>query len=236
LSQYPFPPPPYSPPVVGPDAWSYFQPNAAGRVAAMWQLILGILMFLGGTCIVTAVWALPDDKLTETVRQQGAPIPAVGGLSPAQVLRMGYSVASAAVLIAGGLLLLMTIFIRRGGKASTICSIILNSLIALVLAVNMFATLVQIAANPLAAIFAVLICAGMLALCGITIVKLVASLKSSTAAQAQAMQQAYYLMMQQQQAAPGYGQGGYGYGQAYSPPQNPPLPSQENSNDRGGQG
>lgn len=226
MSQYPFPPPPYSPPVVDPTAWAYAQPHAAGRAAALWQFILGSLIFLGGTCLGTAAWVAPDDVVAQAMRQQPASLPPLSNFSPLQEIHLIFSIASGMMLLAGGSLLLLAFFVRRSGRVSTICSIILNCLIVLFLAKSLLSGLLQLASNPML-IMPLLLFLGILALCIVTIVRLWTALKSAGANQAQAMQQAYYWMMQQQQAAGGSGQGGYGYGQAYPPPPNPPAPPQE---------
>jgi hypothetical protein len=141
-----------------------------------------------------------------------------------QELRLLFSVFSGVMLITGGLLLLLTIFVRQGGKASTIFSIILTGLIGLFLAISLLSDLLQIASNPM--VFApLLLTLAVLGLCIVTIAKLAGALKSAGSASAQAMQQAYYWMMQQQAAGyspAGYGQNGYNY----PPPAQPNLPSE----------
>ena len=42
MSQYSFPPPPYSPPTVDPRLWAMAQPYAEGRAAGLWQLFWGV--------------------------------------------------------------------------------------------------------------------------------------------------------------------------------------------------
>jgi hypothetical protein len=205
LSQYPFPPPPYSPPMVDPRVWAMSQPQAAGRAAALWQLVLGGLIFLSGSCVITAVWVVPDNVMVEAARQQQTNLPPIQNLTPVQEIRLFTTVGSGMMIVAGGLLVLLMFFVRRGGKISTILSIVLNSVIALVLLMNFVAGLGQVAIRP-AAIVPLALFGGILALAGITIGKLVVALRSSGTAQTQAMQQAHYWMMQHQQ------NGGYGYG------------------------
>ncbi|HEX4052857.1 MAG TPA: hypothetical protein VHX86_01195 [Tepidisphaeraceae bacterium] len=230
MSQYPFPPPPYSPPVVDPAAWASAQPNAAGRAAALWQFILGGVIFLGGTCAGLLVF-MPDNLMNEVARQQQRNLQPINNLTPVQEIRLIATIGSGTMLVAGGLLLLLAFFVRRGGKVSTIFSMVLNGVIALFLGMSLLGDLLQLGSNPMV-VMPLLLSIGVLGLCIVTIVKLSAALKSAGANQAQAMQQAYYWMMQQQQAAGGSGQAGYGYGQGYPPPPNPPAPptSPENSN------
>ena len=221
MSQYPYSPSPYLPPMIDPRAWAMSRPHAAGRAAGLWQLVLGAIIFLSGTCVGALSHLAPDDMMLQAVRQQQTELPPIEGFTPIQEIRMLTMVGSAMMLAAGGLLLILVIFVRRGGKISTVCSIVLNSLIALFLLMNSVTGLRQVAVNPVA-ILPLAVFGGLIALCAITLVKLVAAFQSADPAQLQAMQQAYYWMMQQQQAAGGYGQQGYGYGQ--SPPAPPPPP------------
>jgi hypothetical protein len=209
------------------------QPHAAGRSAALWQMILGALLFLSGTCVVTAVSVVPDDVMTKAIEQQHTTLPPFGNMSPAQELRLGMSIISGLMIFAGAVLLILGFFVRRGGRISTVFSIVFTSILALILLVNFVSGLVQLLGNP-QVILPLALFAGILALCTITIAKLVAALKSSGSAQMQAMQQAYYWMMQHQQA------GGYGYGQGdpagpglQGPPPPPPAaPIPPGPNDR----
>lgn len=235
MSQYPFPPPPYSPPMVDPRVLAMTQPHAHGRAAGLWQLVLGALIFLSGSCVMTAVWVVPDDMMMQAVHQQQTNLPPVQGLTPVQEIRLFTTVGSGLMMLAGGLLLSLVFFVRRGGKISTVLSIVVNGVIALVVLMNFATGLTQVARSP-AAIIPLALFGGILALCGITIARLVVALRSSGTAQMQAMQQAYYWMMQHQQAG-GYGGGGYGYGQnnttgaGQAPPQ-PPAPMPPPPDDR----
>jgi hypothetical protein len=223
LSQYPYSPSPYLPPMIDPRAWAMSQPHAAGRAAGLWQLVLGAIILLSGTCFGSLARVLPDDVMLQAVRQQQTELPPIEGFTPIQEIRMLTMVGSAMMIGAGGLLLIFVIFVRRGGKISIVCSIVLNGLIALLLLMNFVSGLRQAAVNP-KAILPLALFGGLIALCVITLVKLVAAFQSAGPAQMQAMQQAYYWMMQQQQAPGGYGQQGYGYGQTPPPPQQPTAP------------
>jgi hypothetical protein len=231
LSQYQFPPPPYSPPMVDPRAWALAQPHAAGRAAALWQLVLGALLFLSGSCVVTAVAVVPDDVINKAIEQQHTVLPPFQNMSPAQELRLGMSIISGLMIVAGGVLLILIFFVRRGGRVSTVFSIVFTSIIAVILLINLVNGLMQLAGNP-QVILPLALFGGILALCAVTIAKLVAALKASGSAQMQAMQQAYYWMMQHQQA------GGYGYGQSAggpgpsAPPPPPAAPMPPGPNDR----
>jgi hypothetical protein len=203
------------------------QPHAAGRAAALWQLILGALLFLSGSCVVTAVAVVPDDVMNKAIEQQHTVLPPFGNMSPAQELRLGMSIISGVMIVAGGVMLLLAFFVRRGGRVSTVFSIVFTSVIALILLVNFVSGLIQLAGNP-QVILPLALFGGILALCAVTIAKLVAALRSSGSVQMQAMQQAYYWMMQHQQT------GGYGYGQnpGGPPPPPPAAPMPPGPNDR----
>ncbi len=207
--------------MVDPSAWAQAPPNSDGRAAGLWQLILGSLVFVGGTCVGAAIWVAPDELVMQAARQQQASLPQMQNLSMVQEIRLVFSVFSGMMLLTGGLLLLLTIFVRQGGKASTICSIAVNCLVGLFLGMSLLSDLLQVAANPMV-IAPLLLTLGVLGLCIVTIAKLVVALKSAGSAQAQAMQQAYYWMMQQQAGA--YGQAGYGGGYPPPPQENPAVP------------
>jgi hypothetical protein len=222
LSQYPYPPPPYSPPIVDPSAWSHAAPHAEARAAAMWQLIFGTLIFLFGTC-VSILLVVPEEIVNEIVHQPQLNLPPIEHLSLVQEFRLAVAVGSGMTLAAGSLLLILAIFVRKGGKASTVISIILTCLIGLFILFGVPNELLQVAANPIA-IFSLLISLSILALCITTIVKLSIAFKSTGSAQSVAQQQAYYWMMQQQAGT--YNHAGYNYQGGYPPPPNPPLPPQ----------
>ena len=222
MSQYPYSPSPYSPPMVDPRAWAMSQPHAAGRAAGLWQLVLGAIIFLFGTCVGSFSRIVPDDVLLQAVRQQQPSLSASESSSLVREMRGMITIISPTMIAVGGLLLILVIFVRRGGKISTVCSIVLNGLIAMFLLLIFVTGLSQAAVNAMA-IPPLAMFGGLIALCVITLVKLVAAFQSAGPAQLQAMQQAYYWMMQQQPPG-GYGQQGYGYGQNPSPPPQPTAP------------
>jgi hypothetical protein len=221
MSKFPFPPVPYSPPPVDPRVWGMASPNAAARTAGVWQLILGGLIFFTGTCAMAAVWVVPDQVLADAIRQQQAQFPPIQNMTMQQEIRMIMTIGSGVMIIAGAVLSLLAVFVRRGGKVAIVLSMLGGGLIALLMLINFVSGLLQLASRP-AAIVQVVMIGGILALVGTTFAKLIAALQSSGSAQQIAQQQAYYWMMQQQS---GYGAGaGYGYGQTAAPP--PPLPNQ----------
>jgi len=226
MSQFPFPPIPYSPPPVDPRVWGMASPNSAARSAGVWQLILGGLIFFTGTCAMAAVWIVPDQVLADAIKQQQAQFPPIQNMTMQQEIRMIMTFGSGIMIIAGAVLSLLAVLVRRGGKIPVVLSMVAGGLIGLLMLSSFVSGLIQLASRP-AAIVQVVMIGGILALVGTTFAKLIAALQSSGSAQQLAQQQAYYWMMQQQA---GYGGGaGYGYGQnAASPPpllnQNPPQP------------
>jgi hypothetical protein len=222
LSQYPFPPSPYSPPGVNPGHWNYGQPHGPARTAALLQIILGGILVMFGTCVGSLIWIVPDDVLNKVVQQQQANFPPMSGYSPVQEFRILCAISLGLMLLAGTVLLILAFFVRRGGQTSAVISIVANSLVGLCVLIDLAVNLGQVAGNP-ANIFSLLILIGVAVLVGFTIAKLIVSLRSSGSAQMRAMQQTYYWAMQQQQASGGFGQSGYGYGSPASPPPQPPA-------------
>jgi hypothetical protein len=196
------------------------RPNPAGRAASIWQIVLGGILFLLGTCFGAVLSLLPEDLWTELMHQQEPNLPALGNTS-FHTLRIMALVSSGILFSVGLLLLILSFFVRRENRLAIIFSIVLNALFGSLMLTNFLSSLSQIA-NP-TAIVPVILLLGLLAVCAATIVKLVAALRSSGSTQAQSMQQAYYWMMQQQPPA-GYGQTGYGYAQAPAPPPPPQAP------------
>jgi hypothetical protein len=228
LTQYPFPPPPYSPPSFDPRAWSMPRPNAAGRAASIWQIVLGSILLLIGTC-VGAFALMPEDIWQQVMHQQQSSLPAIGNTSM-HAIRMMAMASSVVFFGVGVLLLVLAIFVRRESRGAIIASIVVCGLFGSFMLTD-FLTAVSNLSNPTTFLPVIMLLA-ILALSVITILNLVKAMRSSGSAQAQAMQQAYYWMQQQQQqAGAGYGQGpagygyGYGYGYGQSPtPQAPPPP------------
>ena len=222
MTQYPFPPPPYSPPSFDPRAWAMPRPNAAGRAAALWQIILGSILLLIGTC-VGAFALMPEDLWEQVLHQQQSSLPEIGNTS-LHAIRLMAMASSVVFFSVGVLLLILAIFVRRESRGAIIASIVVSGLFGSFMLTD-FLSAVSNLSNP-ATFLPVLMLLAILALSVITILNLVKAMRSSGSAQAQAMQQAYYWMQQQQQAGAGYGQGqpGYGYGYGYGYNQNPMAP------------
>jgi hypothetical protein len=203
------------------------RPNAAGRAAAIWQIILGSILLLIGTC-VGAFALMPEDIWEQVMHQQQSSLPAIGNTSM-HAIRLMAMASSVVFFSVGVLLLVLAIFVRRESRGAIIASIVVCGLFGSFMLTD-FLSAVSNLSNPTTFLPVIMLLA-ILALSVITILNLVKAMRSSGSAQAQAMQQAYYWMQQQQQAGAGYGQGpagygyGYGYGYAQNPaPQAPPPP------------
>jgi hypothetical protein len=231
VSQFPYPPP-YTPPPIDYRAWGTPQTSSAANTAALWQAIVGGLLFLGSACFLSAVWIVPEKILQQAIEQQHIQLGSVDNMSAAQMLRLGMTVILGLGTILGLSLLILTYFVRRGGKTSAVFSMVLVGLFELFVLLNFLGAFLQFGSPQ--AILSLLLNGGLLALGATTLIKLAAALKSNPA-QMQAMQQAYYWMMQQQQQS-GTGAPGYGYGQVPppsqtggfipAPPPPPPPPAQ----------
>ncbi len=195
------------------------RPNAAGRAAAIWQIILGSILLLIGTC-VGAFALMPEDIWEQVMHQQQSSLPEIGNTS-LHAIRLMFMASSVVFFSVGVLLLVLAIFVRRESRGAIIASIVIAGLFGSFMLTN-FLSAVSNLSNPMT-FLPVLMFLAILALNVITILNLVKAMRSSGSAQAQAMQQAYYWMQQQQQAGAGYGQGpaGYGYGYGYGYGQNP---------------
>jgi hypothetical protein len=225
LSQYPFPSSPYSVPTVDYRTWSVSRPNSAAKSAAIWQLILGGFLFLCGSCVGGVMWIVPDDMMNQAIAQQEGSLPPMAGMTPVQEFRMLASVVFGAMFVLGLLLLIFALFVYRGGKLSTIFSMVISMLAGFFFLLDFASSIFQVVSHP-ATILPVLFILGILALTGVTTGKLISALRTAGTAQAQAMQQAYYWMMQYQQQYAAQNQAGYGYAPPPPPPPAAPVPSQ----------
>jgi hypothetical protein len=190
--------------------WGVPQPNSASRSAAIWQIILGGFLFLCGSCVGSLVWILPDDLMNQVVSQQAPNIAPMPNMTLVQEVRFLVTIGSGIMFLAGLLLLIFAWFVYRGGKVSTICSMLITIMVGCFFVLNFVSSIPEVASHP-TNILPMLVLLGMVAVAGITIARLIAVLRSAGASQAQAMQQAYYWMMQYQQQYAAQNQAGYGY-------------------------
>jgi hypothetical protein len=205
-------------------AWGAPQPNSAGKSAAIWQVILGGFLFLCGSCVGGALWLVPDDMMNQAISQQEGNLPPMADMTPLQEFRLLATIVFGAMFVLGVLLLIFALFVYRGGKLSTIFSMVISMLIGFFFLLDFASSLFQVLSHP-AAILPAIFILGILVLTGITAGKLIAALRTAGSAQSQAMQQAYYWMMQYQQQYAAQNQPGYGYAPP-PPPQASGMPMQ----------
>lgn len=172
----------------------------------MFQAVMAALLLLAGTCVAAIAWRIPD-VLKEQMDKQHIVIPQMEGWTAEQIVQTLYGVMAGLILASGALLLILAIFVRRGGRGATFGSIVLNSLLALCLLLNLATTLAGTLANPIAGFVGLLLVGGMVTLCGATLIKLGAAYKAAGEHGMQAMRQAQYWQMMPPQQSIGYASG-----------------------------
>ncbi|MCC7352022.1 MAG: hypothetical protein IT446_15795 [Phycisphaerales bacterium] len=139
MSQYPDPysysyPSPYGDSPYGPD------PQAPARRAGMLMIVLGILMLLGGVCIFGFGWAYPLDQLPPEQAQAISKLEQETGVPVQRVfIAMGVILALPSLLM-----LILGLFVRRGGMGSIVTSMILVGLMILVEAMYVLMGILQV--------------------------------------------------------------------------------------------
>lgn len=221
VSQYPppYPPMPYGQPPIDP---SYFQPGGdlllPARRAALLQMLLAAGMCLCCVGVGIFPWVV---NVEDMVAQSGVQLPPLPpGWSLVEMLRLAYGFMAVGGVTFGITLLLLGLFVRRGGGASAVVSIVIEGFILLLLGIYVIAGIVQSAGSP-AGLAGVVLLLIPIALVGLNMKLLMAAIRNRAAvAAAQQMYQAQmYGYFQQQQA---YAQAGYGY--SYLPQQQQPQP------------
>ncbi|MGA3065706.1 MAG: hypothetical protein ABSF29_02545 [Tepidisphaeraceae bacterium] len=220
MSQYPYPPNPYTPPPLNYSAWP--MPPRRGPstgVASILQLLLGGFLFLFGSCAGGAIWKLGFDSIYLQMQKQGAQIPVIPGHDVEAILRAFVIGTAVAMVLAGFILLALTPLVFRGGRGATLASSFLVGILAILMTLAIITGLAQLGPDPSLLFYLV----GVI-YCVATLVMQIQSLRTAADPRtAVAMQQAWYWLQQQQSASGyGYGQGtGYGYP---PPPPAAPLP------------
>ena len=255
MSQYPPPHPTgmYAPPAVADLA--YYTPPAEllapARRAAVLQGVLGGFMLMCGAFVGSMPWVTDVGAL---IAQSGMTVPQLPpGVTLEEFVRTAYTIIGVVAALIGIGLLVLSAFVRHGGRGPAITSILLETVVLLVLAMNLVGTIVQIGGNPLAGGFALLLIGVPMALFGLNVAWLAAAARNAgqigAARQYYQMQYHQYYQQQQAYAVAGAGAGGmypgaqgYGYAMpgaapvpwtpAPAAPQPPPAPppSQSTSN------
>jgi hypothetical protein len=134
-------------------------------------MVIGGILLLAGTCFGTIAWLAPTNLIEDQLRIAATTLPDLPGWSAAEILRTEFYVAAGVQFAIGLLLVVLAIFVRRGGHGSALASIVCIVLIGLVLVLNAMQTIATSGGNPLM-LFSLLVVAGMLGLCINTVRKL----------------------------------------------------------------
>lgn len=185
-------------------------PHSQGRTAGALVIVVAALLGLTGLAVCLWTWNAPDTLFQELIKKEGVVIPADAGISPVTLMRASYTIIAAGAMVLGIVLLILALFVRRGGKASAVGAIVIISLILLFLLLQFVG--VFMLGNGADMIFGILLIGAIGALCVATIRKLLAAYQAGAAADTSAMQAHCWMMQQQQQPA------GYGYGYGYPAP------------------
>jgi hypothetical protein len=214
------------------------RPNGPAQVAAIWQLVIGGILLLAGTCFGAVAWLAPTNLIEDQMRVQATTVPDIPGWSSAEVLRTEFYVAAGVQFSVGLTLVVLALFVRRGGHGTALASIVFIVLICLVLVLNGAGSIATSGGNPLV-LLSLLIIAGLLGLCINTIRKLWEAYRHAEMGKIQSDQ--WQMMRQQQMAGPvtmwGYplpplGAGPVGESSYYAvrPPAAAPTPQQQMPN------
>lgn len=217
MSQYPDPgsyayPPPYGYTPYGPD------PQAPARRAGMLMFVLGVLSMLGGVCLFGFGWAYPMDKLPPEQAQIFQQVEKESGIQVRQIfIAMGAILALPALLM-----LILGLFVRRGGLGSIVTSLVLVGLMILFGAMNLLMGILQTVRGMQGAASGLCIMIVPLALLVVLLVMLIQAARN--AGQVRAGRQFTHPYWPQP-----YSQGLYGGGASpyVSPLPPPPLPRPE---------
>ena len=248
MSQYPQPyyQQPYGQP---PIDYSHYGPPAEAellgpaRRASVLQGILGGSMILCCVGIGALPWLGTPTQMIDTSAMHIPEMPP--GWTLDQFIRLAYGVLGGCGSIIGISLLVLCVYVRRGGAAPAITSLVLEGLVVVVLVLNVISGTVQAISNPVVGI-AVLAILVPLVLFLINMAWLAGAARNAgrIATARQQYQSQFYAYQQQQQA---YGQTpygapaapappGYGYGYAPPPPPSfgPPPGSQQQPSSQSG--
>jgi len=186
----------------------------------MW--VLGALGLLFGLCMTGMLFLAPLDAIVKQARASMPPeqLRQVGDVDLVRMVKILYGTAGAIVIAVSLLLLVLGIFVRRGGKPSIISSLVVFAGLTLFALFGILSGLAQAAMGAPVMLLAAVIWLVLGAVFALAIVWLVQAIRAGAAAQ---QLQAYYGQLQQQQSI----QPQTGYGYAYStPPQSSQSPQQ----------
>jgi hypothetical protein len=212
MSQYPSP---YNTPQFG----NYGFDPAAGllapaRRAAILMFVLGGLSLACSVCVGSIATLAPIDRI---LRERNFQIPdsANLGMPADQLIRIFLVTMAVLALLKGIVMIVLAIFVRRGGIGSIITSIVIGVLVLLLLLLQAAAALVQAARGAPGQGVSLLLIIVAIGLYGLLVSWLFQAARAAGAVRAMRTQSQLWQFQQQQM----YPQGGYG-----APP--PPPPSQ----------
>jgi hypothetical protein len=219
MTQYPSTPPPYG---YGYDPYQQQQSDALApaRRAALMMFLLAGMMLLCGVCVGAFAMTVPMERLLQesgiTLPQQPPP-----GMSVGELMRIGYMVIAVGSLLAGIIVVVLGVFVRRGGMGAAVASIVVVSLMLLVAGLSVVVSLPQMAQQP-SAILGICVVLVPVALMVGALITLVQAAKAASSVNAM-KQQYQFQTWQYQQQQQAYNQGGYAMPQP--PPGQPPAPA-----------
>lgn len=183
------------------------------------MIILGGLMLAGALCCGGISIVLPIDQLEKALAEQSAE---VGEIS-AEQLRIGMIVIAVIMLGVALPMIILGVFIRRGGKGVAIAGIVLTSILLLLMAINLLSGLVRGGGAPdmVAGLCVMLIPVALLVLQLVWLVQAVRASQSIDMMRMQQQQQYWQYTQQQQQM---YGQPGVQPPMSSPPVSMPPPP------------
>jgi hypothetical protein len=221
LSQYPDPSSYPYPPSYGYSAYGT-DPQAPARRAGLMMVVLGILMLLGGACIFGFGWVYPLDQLPPEQVQAIQKLESESGVPVQKVfIAMGVVLALPALLM-----LILGLFVRRGGMGSIVTSMVLVGLMILVEAFYVLLGMLQAASGQQGALAGLCMMVVPLVLLIVLMVMLVQAVKNVRLVRASTQYSHPYWP----QPDPRSFYGGGAYGMA---PPSPPPPPMTRPDDRG---
>src|SRR5688572_17160918 len=144
----------------------------------------------------------------DLLAQSGMAIPDLpSGMSVEQMFRIVYTTLGVVGALFGIALLVLAIYVRRGGAGPAITSILIEGLVLLFLAANLVGAVIQMGSQPAAGIFAIILVLVPMALFGLNVAWLVSAARNASRISASRQQyQSQYQQYQQYQQA--YAQAG----------------------------
>lgn len=212
--------------------FNYYAPAvdilAPARRAGIGLFVLAAFCMLCGACVGVAAWVGPIDRVIQQLQQAGYQFPATGGeVSPEQVVRFAFAFMSVLGVLLGIALIVLGIFVRRGGKGAAITSLVICIPLVLLTLLDLVRSVPMVLNTPVL-LPGVLVGLIPLVLLGLVVTWLIQAIRAAPhlAAQQQQMMAQMWQYQQQQAAYGGYNQAAGSpppaYG-GYAPPPSAPV-------------